>query len=137
MIRHQNKNKAIDHALWLNFENRTTDKVYGVIQSIEYDYLVIPINHPSVRGETFEVLPDTYATMDYDRIAEISADVNPLWFWEELKGMFATANGELLRYLLVYDIPLEKLIRYELSARGYDKEHRWVGFDKAKKIWLE
>ena len=67
----------------------------------------------------------------------IFADRNPLWFWEELKGMFSTANGELLRYILAYDIPLEKLIRYSLSARGYDKEMQWVGFNKAKEIWLE
>jgi hypothetical protein len=137
MIRQQKKSSAIDNALWLNFEHRTTDKVYGVVQSIEQDYLIVPIDHPTVAGETFEALPDSYASMDYDRIAEIFADRNPLWFWEELKGMFSTANGELLRYILTYDIPLEKLIRYNLSARGYDKDQHWVGFTNAKKVWLE
>jgi len=89
------------------------------------------------RGETFETLPDSYTSLSYDRIAEIFADHNPLWFWEELKGTLATLNGELLRFIIAYDIPLEKLIRYSLSARGYDKEMKWVGFDKAKEIWLE
>ncbi|WP_299213515.1 hypothetical protein [uncultured Dokdonia sp.] len=137
MIRQQRKSKAIDNALWLNFEHRTTDKVYGVVQSIEQDYLIIPKDHPTVFGETFEILPDSYTSLDYDRIAEIFADRNTLWFWEELQGMFSTANGELLRFILAYDIPLEKLIRYSLSARGYDKDQNWVGFDKAKEIWLE
>lgn len=137
MIRHQLKSKAIDNVLWLNFENRTTEKEYGVIQSIEHDYLIVPKDHPSVQGETFEKLPDSYASLSYDRIAKIFADRNPLWFWEELKGTFGTLNGELLRFILAYDIPLEKLIRYSLSARGYDKNMQWVGFNKAKDIWLE
>jgi hypothetical protein len=137
MTRHQNKNKALDNAIWNNFENRTTNKVYGVVQSIEQDYLIIPKDHPTVIGETFEVLPDSYTSLSYDRIAEIFADRNPLWFWAELQGMFAIANGELLRFILAYDIPLEKLIRYSLSARGYDKDQKWVGFNKAKEIWLE
>jgi len=29
------------------------------------------------------------------------------------------------------------LIRYELAARGYDKDHKWVGFEKAEEVWLE
>ncbi len=71
------------------------------------------------------------------RIAEIFADRNPLWFWEELKGLFQTTSGELLRFVLAYQIPLKKLIRYDLACRGYDNHMRWVGFDKAKEIWLE
>jgi hypothetical protein len=51
--------------------------------------------------------------------------------------MFSIANGELLRFILAYNIPLEKLIRYSLSARGYDKNQHWVGFNKAKEIWLQ
>ena len=137
MIRHQNKSKALDNALWLNFEHRTTDKVYGVIQSIDHDYLVVPTLHPTFADELFESLPDNYTPLDYNRIAEIFADRNPLWFWEELKGMFQTANGELLRFILNHHIPLEKLIRYELSARGYDNQTNWVGFNKAKNIWLK
>ncbi len=137
MIRQQQKSKALDHALWLNFEHRTDDKEYGVVQSIEHDYLIIPKDHPTVAGETFEVLPNSYTSLSYDRIAEIFADRNSLWFWEELQGMFSTANGELLRFILAYDIPLEKLIRYSLSARGYNKEMKWIGFNKAKEVWLE
>lgn len=137
MIRQQRKSKAIDNALWLNFENRTTDKEYGVVQSIEHDYLIVPVDHPTVIGETFEILPESYTSLSYDQIAEIFADRNPLWFWEELKGMFQTTSGELLRFVLAYGISLEKLIRYDLACRGYDNQMTWVGFDKAKQIWLE
>ena len=137
MTRHQNKSKALDNALWLNFEHRTTDKEYGVIQSKEQDYLIVPKGHPLTIGETFEVLPESYTSLSYDRIAEIHTDPNPLWFWEELKGTFSTLNGELLRFILAYDIPLEKLIRYTLASRGYDKQTKWVGFNKAEEFWLE
>ncbi|MEP0264178.1 hypothetical protein [Dokdonia sp.] len=137
MIRHQKKDKAFDNALWLNFEHRTTDKEYGVMQSIEHDYLVILADHPTFVGEAFEVLPDNYASLCYDRIAEIFADRNPLWFWEELKGLFSSTNGEILRFVLAHHIPLEKFIRYELASRGYDNNQHWIGFTNAKKIWLK
>ncbi len=64
-------------------------------------------------------------------------DEDPLPFWEELTGVFAIMDGELLRYILHSKIPLEKLIRFELAARGFDKNHRWVGFSKSFKIWLD
>ncbi|WP_299217011.1 hypothetical protein [uncultured Dokdonia sp.] len=137
MTRHPSKDKAIDNAVWSNFEHRTTNKEYVVVRGTDHNYVVIPKDYPTVDGQAFEVLPDSYATLDYERIADIFADHNPLWFWEELKGMFSTANGELLRFILAYDVPLDKLIRYSLSTRGYDKDQRWVGFDKAKEIWLE
>ncbi|MFC4634637.1 hypothetical protein ACFO3O_12000 [Dokdonia ponticola] len=53
-----------------------------------------------------------------------------------LRGL-RRSNPPRLPDILAYDIPLEKLIRYSLSARGYDKDHKWVGFNKAKDIWLE
>lgn len=73
MIRHQLKSKAIDNAIWLNFENRTTDKEYGVIQSIDHDYLIVAKDHSSVQRETFEILPTSYTSLSYNRIAEIFA----------------------------------------------------------------
>ncbi len=99
--------------------------------------MVVPKDHPDTIDETFETLPNDYASLSYERIAEIYADRNALWLWEELKGMFQTANGGLLRFLLIYQIPLEKFMRYELACRGYDKDHKWVGFKKAEKICLK
>ncbi len=37
--------------------------------------------------------------------------------------------------MLLAKISLEKLIRHELACRGYDENHRWVGFNKAHEIW--
>ncbi len=56
--------------------------------------------------------------------------------WETITGMFSVADGEILRYLLYAKIPIEMFVRHELASRGYDKNHRWCGFDKAEKIWL-
>jgi len=62
-------------------------------------------------------------------------DKNVLFHWEHIIGMFSVADGEILRYILHTKIPLEKLIRHELAGRGYDENHRWCGFEKAKEIW--
>ena len=74
--------------------------------------------------------------INFEQISHIRMDEAPLLFWEEIAGMFSVVGGEFLRFILHTKIPLEKLIRYELATRGYDKNTQWVGFDKAKKIWL-
>ncbi len=129
--------KAIDQALWLNFKNRVNGKTFGVIQSIEGDYIVSDINHPSFKDEVFETLPKDYADMTYNHIKHIGMDENPLTHFEEIKGMFSVMHGEVLRYILSHKIPLEKFIRLELANRGHDENHYWVGFKKAEEIWLK
>jgi len=51
--------------------------------------------------------------------------------------MISTVDGEILRFILDTKIPLNNLIRHELALRGFDKNHRWCGFDKAREIWLD
>jgi hypothetical protein len=51
--------------------------------------------------------------------------------------MASTSDDEILRFILENKIPLDRIIRHELALRGYDKDHRWCGFDKARFIWLE
>ena len=62
---------------------------------------------------------------------------DPLNHWEEIRGIYSIMDGELLRYILQSKIPLEKFIRFELASRGYDKDYRWCGFEKAEEIWLK
>lgn len=137
LLRKPNKQKAIDLAVWLNFKHRVDGKHFGVIQSIEGDFLIISPNHPTIKDEQFEVLPEDYSGMNYKHIRNIGMDVEPLHHWEEIRGMFSVMDGETLRFILKYKIPLEKLIRYELACRGYDENHKWVGFEKAEAIWLK
>ncbi len=132
-----NKQKAIDRALWLNFEYRLTNQRFVVVPSYELGYFVIPNGHESFEDEEIEELPEGYTAMTYMDIQNIRSDVDQLTHWEEIAGIFSVMNGEILRFILLSDVPLDRFIRYELACRGHDKEHRWVGFDKAKEIWLE
>jgi hypothetical protein len=74
--------------------------------------------------------------MSYDEIRHIRMDKEPLPHLEALMSHFSTMDGEILRYILYAKIPLEKLIRFELADRGFDENHRWIGFEKANEIWL-
>lgn len=137
-IRRQvNKEKAIDKALWLNFKHRVAQKTFGVNQSIEGDFLITDTNHPALKDEVFELLPENYVKMGYSHIKHIAMDENPLRHWEEIRGIFSVLDGEILRYILHAKIPLEKLIRYELASRGFNENHLWCGFEKASDIWLK
>jgi hypothetical protein len=129
---------AIDTAVWMNFSvrQRGCEPLY-VISGPSNDYAVVsddvlelfelPITHP---------LFGDYIPMDYDHIEIIATDPKAPKHWEDIRGMFSGMDGEILRYIIQMDIPLEKFIRYELASRGYDKDHKWCGFDKAREIWL-
>lgn len=129
--------KALDEAVWINFRHRATDYRVGVIQSVDDGYILAHPNHSVYENEHFEVLPSDYSNMSYNHIASIGMDEDPLTHWEEIRGAFQILDGELLRFILTKKIPLEKIIRYELACRGYDKNHQWVDFEEAKKIWLK
>lgn len=134
-----NLSKAIDMAVYGNFTARNLQlNNFTVIEGPDEDYAVV--NNKAL--ESFEEalifkLHDDYAKMQFHHIEAIYTDNNPLRHWETIKGIFATQHGEILRFILAMKIPLEKFIRYELASRGHDKDHHWVGFEEARKIWLE
>jgi len=135
---YENKQKAIDQCMWLNFSYRVEGKRFGVVKFVTGGYGVTPYLPETPRRKLkFEKLPQDYEDWEYTHIQSIREDAEPLDHWEGICGTFATLDGEYLRFLLYYKIPLEKLIRYELACRGYDRDHQWCGFDKAKAIWLE
>ncbi len=132
----EDKEKAIHACLWENFIHR--------ICNVKFCVVVHPDNKWAVCKESFakemellqEIIPANYASLSYEQIRHIKMDSDPLPFWEELCGMFSVADGDYLRFILHSKIPLEKLIRYELACRGHDENTSWVGFEKAKEIWL-
>ncbi len=92
--------------------------------------------HYPFKGEQFEELPSDLSAMTYDHIQRIRMAYEPLEHWEAIAGMFSVADGEILRFILAYKVPLERFIRHELAGRGYDKNHNWIGFEQAAKLWL-
>ena len=124
-------------ALWLSFKNRVNKTKFGIVPYPTRKWAVIESEVAGDLGASFEKMPRDYSELNYDMIRHIKMDENPLPHWEHLTGTFAIMDGELLRFILYSNIPLEKLIRYELANRGYDENHRWCRFDKANEIWLK
>ena len=133
-----NQQKAIDHAMWLNFKYRIAGIVFGVIHGPEDNWAVCEQATADEMGIPFlNILPKDYLELSYKQLDSIRRSQEPLPFWEAIVGMISTADGEVLRFILENKIPLDKLIRHELVLRGFDKNHSWCGFDKAREIWLE
>lgn len=84
-----------------------------------------------------DVLPKDLSSLDYKQLDCIRQDNEPLPFWRDIIGMISTTDGEILSFILENKIPLDKIIRHELALCGYDKNHRWCGFDMARVIWLK
>lgn len=133
---YDSKQKAKWKAQWLDFEHRQQRMMFSVIPFLSNTWRVVRIDDAREVGIELESLPHTLSEFSYEDIRVIKADNDPLWHFEEICGLFAGVDGELLRYILHAEIPLEKLVRYELAQRGYDKDHRWCGFEKAESIWL-
>jgi hypothetical protein len=129
--------KAVDHAMWLNFKYRIAGIVFGVIHGPDRNWAVCEQATADEMGIPFlNILPKDYSELSYKQLDSIRQDQEPLPFWEAIVGMISTADGEILRYILENKIPLDKIIRHELALRGFDENHRWCGFDKAREIWL-
>ncbi len=75
--------------------------------------------------------------MGYWHIQEIRRDIAPLPHWERITGLFAVTDSELLQFRIKHKVPLERLVRYELSIRGFDQNNLWCGFDRSKTVWQE
>lgn len=130
------RQKAIDSALWLTFKFRKEKKVFGVkwLRKTN-EHQVVELENRKQRS--LLRFSESYRQIHYLEISEICKDIDPLPHWEDLRGMFSSADGELLRFILEYNVPLEKFIRFELASRGHDKNSQWVGFEKAYEIWLK
>lgn len=132
------KEKAIHHCLWLNFKYRIAKITFGIINGPDNNFAVVEeATAQEMEMPFLNILPKDYSKINYDDIRKLRMDKEPLPHWEEINGLLSTMDGEILRYILHSKIPLEKLIRFELAGRGFDKNHRWCGFTKSFKIWLE
>lgn len=135
---HNDLQKAIDLALWLNFIGQKENKAFRVVQLPNNQYSVEQtLESTKVNKPPLIPLIDSYKSITYSQILDLKKQEDPLAHWEEIIGLFSTANGSLLRFILHYQIPLERLIRVELACRGYDANYNWLGFEKAKQYWFE
>lgn len=130
-------NKAIDRAVWLQFQCRKEGTKFVVYDGPEDNFAVSDLqtaDDMEMVAHSYSIV-DSYKDLSYEKLESLSKDSDPLPHWEELLGRFSVMEGELLRFILQYQIPVEKIIRHELANRGFDQNNMWVGFDTAKEIW--
>jgi len=134
----ESQDKAIAHAVWLNFKYRVAGLSFGVIHGPDDNWAVCEdVTAQELEMSFLDILPGDLSGFTYTQLDDIRNDQNPLPFWEKITGLFSVADGEVLRFILKQNIPLEKIIRHELACRGYDENSRWCGFDKAREVWLK
>ena len=133
---YDNLDKARDRALWLEFEHRNSSKQFVVFDGRENNFAVAELSAEEMQApQQYYSLPENYLHLSYGDLKGISGDPEMLEHWESILGKFSVMEGELLRFILEYQIPLEKIIRHELGCRGFDRNNQWVGFEKSREIW--
>lgn len=129
--------KAIDRAVWLQFEHRNAKRKFVVYDGPEDNFAVsdLQMAKEMEMDSHFYPLPDSYNNLSYEKLEAIAKDSDMLEHWDNLLGKFSVMEGELLRFIIRFQIPVEKLIRHELINRGFDHNNQWVGFENSKEIW--
>jgi hypothetical protein len=102
---------------------------YAVADSQTAEEMEIPHQYYS--------LPENYQHWTYGDLKGIAGDSEMLSHFEELLGKFSVMEGNLLKFILKYQLPLDKIIRYELGCRGFDADNRWIGFSESEKLWQQ
>ncbi|WP_026776308.1 hypothetical protein [Polaribacter sp. Hel_I_88] len=134
----EKQQKAIDHCLWLNFKYRIAGIRFGVINGPHNNFAVCEqATAEEMEMEFLDILPENHSQLSYKQLDVIRQNQEPLPFWESIIGIVSVVDGEILRYILEQKIPLDKIIRHELAFRGFDKNHRWCGFERAREIWFD
>lgn len=130
--------KASHYTLWLDFKHRKKHLNFVVCKTKSGSYSVYEEDNAKQRNEEVVIpLGNLLESISYEEISEIAMDHNPLYCWQEIRGFFSCTDSEILRFVLDQNISLEQFIRFELASREYDKNGKWVGYEKAKEIWLE
>ena len=137
---YDNLDKARDRALWLEFEHRNVPKQFVVFDGPEdnNNYFVGDIQtaqEMEIKHQYYS-LPENYQHWTYGDLKGIAGDSEMLSHFEELLGKFSVMEGNLLKFILKYQLPLEKIIRHELGCRGFD-DNNWVGFQESEKYWMK
>ncbi len=136
---HEDVHRAIDEALWLNDKTKGIENIlFSVIEGPENNYAVVSSDVLDMfENPSIQKLYDNYTHLSFQTINWIRQDPNPLDHWEEIGSLFSNIDGDILRFIISLNIPLEKFIRYELGARGYDKNGAWIGFEESKELWTK
>lgn len=131
--------KAIDRAAWLQFQCREAGTKFVVYDGPNEDFAVSDLqtaDDMEMVARSYSIV-GSYNDLSYEQLEAISKDSEPLEHWEELLGRFSVMEGEILRFILQYKIPVEKIIRHELGNRGFDHNNKWVGFEASKELWKD
>ena len=134
----EKQQKAIDHCLWLNFKYRIAGIRFVVLNGPDNIFAVCEqATAEEMEMKFLDILPENHSQLSYKQLDVIRQDQEALPVWESIIGIVSVVDGEILRYILENKIPLDKIIRHELALRGFDKNHRWCGFDRAREIWID
>ena len=134
--KHSSLQSAFDIAIWMNFIHQDSKRTYGVIKlKKSKQYKVVQTK--GIKKSRLFVVPTDYSQMTYEQIKTMCESLEPLEYWDDIISVFSKMNPQLLRFIILYKVPLEKLIRYNLSCLGIDKNNDWVGYDKSERIWIK
>lgn len=129
--------EALNTAIWLNFKHQALGEGLFSIMDGPNDVFSVVSRDVLEDFENPSVIPhdNHYEGMDPEVAHYIRHHPQPMEHWQEIIDMISSMDGDILRFILYTDIPLNTLIKEELAGRGYDNLGIWIGFEQSKALW--
>ena len=117
------------------FKERKFKPGFAVLASEQQTHYVIVPEASLPKNVKRITVPTDYRDMGYGAIHDIRCDADSLDHWEQVAGMVSVVDSEILRFLIICRVPIEKFMRHEPVIRGGGEYGNSVRFERTDEIW--
>ena len=129
---------AQEQATWNNFfvsENDTSQRFYAL--NIHGDEALVSHDTFTFFGCRNPLPPVDYTAIDSEYIRYMFDHQKDLEHWNSLINDLENIGTDLLRFIILHQLPLEALIREILKQHCIDYEGKSCSEEEAKKLWIQ
>ena len=131
------KEEANYHAHWMTFKYRRAKLEFGVVHHPSGSYASCEVITAQEDGiPVIEESISDLSGLQYRDIRDLRLYKNPHEALAAILGIFSGLSNDCLMYILHAKIPLEKMVRDELTSRGRDQNGLRCDPQKAYMAWI-
>lgn len=127
----------VEHAEWENFiSGSPLDKPVMYALTLDDAYVLVCGYIKEFLNLEFPVVQANYPKMDAVHIDHLLSWIRKeLEHWEAILSSFENLGSDILRFLVIKEIPIDSIMRFILASRQIDRNGNTCSFDEAKAAW--
>lgn len=127
----------VEHAEWENFiSGSPEDKPVMYALTLDDACVLVCRYIKEFLNLDYPVLHADYANMDAVHIDHLLSWIRKeLDHWEAILSSFENLGSDILRFLVIKEIPIQSIMRFILASRNIDRDGNTCSFDEAQVAW--